>query len=135
MRMGPMFARGHHRGRGHHHGFRACPRRIARFIEPCLLLLLREEASHGYQLADGLQRFGFASDGLDVSVVYRALRAMEREGWVTSDWDTSGAGAPRRVYRLTTAGKAYLDEWMEDLRRTRDELDQLLAVYDGEAAA
>ena len=35
----------------------ACPRRIARFMEPCLLLSLRGDASHGYNLIEELDRF------------------------------------------------------------------------------
>ena len=29
------------------------------FLRPCLLLLLREQAAHGYQLLDRLRAFGF----------------------------------------------------------------------------
>ncbi len=109
----------------------ACPRRIARFIEPCLLVLLREGASHGYTLVDGLRRFGFVEGSIDPSIVYRTLREMEQEGLVISEWDTTGSGPPRRVYQVTPAGEEYLQWWIEDLRRTREELDRFLAIYEG----
>ena len=107
----------------------ACPRRIARFLEPCLLLLLREDANHGYNLLDALQGFGFAKGKIDASVVYRVLREMEQAGWVKSEWDTAGSGPPRRVYQVTSGGEEYLRWWMEDLRRTRDEINDLIAAY------
>lgn len=107
----------------------ACPRRISRFLEPCILLLLREDASHGYTLLDALHRFGFGEVPLDPSIVYRMLREMEQGGWVTSAWDTSGSGPPRRIYRVTTDGEAYLRWWIEDLQHTRNELDRFLALY------
>ena len=107
----------------------ACPRRIARFLEPCLLLLLQEDANHGYNLLDALQSFGFVRDSVDASVVYRVLREMEQAGWVTSEWDTAGSGPPRRVYQATVAGEEYLRQWIDDLRRTRDELDSFIATY------
>jgi PadR family transcriptional regulator, regulatory protein PadR len=107
----------------------ACPRRIARFLEPCLLLLLREDANYGYNLLDALQGFGFAKDSIDASVLYRVLREMEQAGWVSSEWDTAGSGPSRRVYRVTHDGEEYLGWWIEDLRRTRDEIDDLITAY------
>jgi PadR family transcriptional regulator len=107
----------------------ACPRRIARFLEPCLLLLLRGDASHGYNLTEELARFGFLPGTLDSSVVYRLLREMEADGWVISAWDTAGSGPPRRVYRVTHDGEEYLAAWINDLRCTRDEIDQFIETY------
>ena len=108
----------------------ACPRRISRFLEPCLLLLLRDDASHGYNLVEGLREFGFAEGLMDISVVYRVLREMEQAGWVTSEWDTAGSGPPRRVYHVTEDGEEYLSWWITDLRQTRDEIDRFVAMYD-----
>jgi PadR family transcriptional regulator, regulatory protein PadR len=116
-------------GRGAGLGGGACPRRISRFLEPCLLLLLGRDASHGYNLLEGLARFGFASGSIDASVVYRVLREMEKAGWVSSQWNTSGSGAPRRVYSVTPDGEEYLAAWIHDLRCTRDEIDQFIDAY------
>ena len=117
------------RGRGAGFGGGACPRRINRFLEPCLLLLLRGDANHGYNLLDALARFGFAPGTVDASVVYRILREMEDVGRVNSQWDTTGSGAPRRVYRVTAEGEAHLAAWINDLRCTRDEIDHFIETY------
>lgn len=116
-------------GRGGGLGGGACPRRISRFLEPCLLLLLRGDASHGYNLLDALSQFGFTPGAVDTSVVYRVLREMEEAGWVSSQWDTSSSGPPRRVYTVTPNGGAYLVTWINDLRCTRDEIDQFIDAY------
>lgn len=107
----------------------ACPRRISRFLEPCLLLLLRGDATHGYNLLEALRQFGFAPGMVDASVVYRILREMEDAGWVSSQWDTAGSGPPRRVYTVTSDGEEYLAAWINDLRSTRDEIDQFIETY------
>ena len=65
------------------------------FLRPCLLLLLREQAAHGYQLLDRLRAFGF--EGSDPGGLYRALRKLEGEGLVQSAWQPSGAGPDRRI--------------------------------------
>lgn len=116
-------------GRGMALGGGACPRHISRFLEPCLLLLLREDATHGYNLLEALHQFGFAPGTVDASVVYRILREMEDAGWVSSQWDTAGSGPPRRVYTVTPDGEAYLAAWIHDLRSTRDEIDQFIETY------
>jgi PadR family transcriptional regulator PadR len=111
-------------------GREAYPRHVHRFVEPCLLLLLHRDQTHGYDLLEGIKEFGFAENPVDASVVYRTLRAMEEAGLVTSTWDTTGTGPPRRVYRITAEGDRYLAWWVADLRETDLVLHRFLAAYD-----
>jgi PadR family transcriptional regulator, regulatory protein PadR len=111
-------------------GGEACPRRIHRFLEPCLLLLLHCNESHGYELLEGLGPFGFDQNPVDSSTVYRFLREMEERGLVTSRWDTGGAGPARRLYRLTEDGDHYLAWWVDDLRETDRVLHYFMKTYD-----
>ena len=97
------------------------------FLRPCLLLLLREQPTHGYELIERLQAFGFSGD--DPGGVYRALRALEREGWVRSGWEQSDAGPHRRIYELTRAGMEHLHADAKGLASTRDALDVFLSRY------
>ena len=99
---------------------------IARLIEPCLLTLLSDGSSHGYDLIASLGRFGLDPELLDSGLVYRALRDMEMSGWVKSDWQVGESGPPRRVYNLTPAGTEALTAWREELDRTHDFLHRLL---------
>jgi PadR family transcriptional regulator, regulatory protein PadR len=115
--------RGHGRGRGRR-------QRVMSFLQPCLLLMLTRGDAHGYRLLDDLAEFGFNPDRFDPSLVYRALREMEEGGWVTSCWDTESQGPRRRVYQITQEGKNYLQVWVVDLRRTRQEIDTLIAAYE-----
>lgn len=117
------------RGRGGGHGRRRRGRRVRGFLKPCLLVSLTEGEGHGYNLLDRLNKFGFDSELLDPSLVYRALRDMEEAGWVMSHWDDNSQGPRRRVYQISPDGEAHLTEWVSDLRRTRDEINDLLHVY------
>lgn len=100
------------------------------FIQPCLLLMLHRGKAHGYNLFSGLGEFGFVADQLDPSLVYRALRDMEDSGLVTSEWDDDSLGPQRRMYRITQEGESGLTEWISDLRRTRQEIETLIAAYE-----
>lgn len=111
-------------------GAEACPRRINRFLEPCLLLLLHRDEGHGYELLEGLKEFGFGQNPVDSSTVYRKLRRLENRGFVTSRWDTGGAGPARRLYQITEEGDRYLALWVDDLRETDRVLHHFLRTYD-----
>jgi PadR family transcriptional regulator PadR len=108
----------------------ACPRRIDRFLESCLLLLLHCNESHGYELLEGLKRFGFEQNPVDLSTVYRMLRSLEERGFVTSRWETEGGGPARRLYHITEEGDLYLGWWVDDLRETDQVLHTFLETYD-----
>ena len=117
------------RWRGGQQG-KACARRIQRFLEPCLILLLRCNESHGYELLEGLRQFGFDENPVDSSTVYRILRDLEGQGLVTSRWDTDSAGPARRLYRITEEGDRFLAWWVDDLRETDRVLHHFLETYD-----
>ena len=111
------------RGRGRGRG-----RRAVRMLEPVLLLLLHHGPAHGYTFLEQLGEFGL--EGLNPSVVYRALRDMEERGWVTSTWDDEQTqGPPRRVYSITTQGDEVLALWAQDLEESKRRIDHLLKAY------
>ena len=98
-----------------------------RFLRPCLLLLLREQPAHGYDLLDRLRPFGFSRD--DPGGLYRALRALERKGFVRSAWEPSHRGPERRIYELTRAGKEELHRHAKALADVRDTVDVFVSRY------
>ena len=98
------------------------------FLRPGLLTLLRRDSGHGYNLLQGLEELGIDTEGMDPSVVYRALRDMEEEGLVNSRWGEESLGPRRRVYSLTGDGDDVVSAWVEDLEKTRTEIDRLLSA-------
>jgi PadR family transcriptional regulator, regulatory protein PadR len=102
-----------------------------RFTEPALLLLLREQPAHGYDLVAGLEALA-PGERIHLGNLYRALRALEREGLVSSRWDAEAPGAAKRVYELTESGHRLLDEWVEALRGARARIDGFLTRYEQE---
>lgn len=100
-----------------------------RFLQSCLLVLLHREPGYGYSLMDGMKEFGFDTDGMDISILYRALRNLEAEGLVRDSWDDASLGPQRRVYHLTPLGEEVLGEWIEDLGRRKAEIEAVVAAY------
>lgn len=98
------------------------------YIRPCLLLLVREQPSHGYDLFERLDGLGMRR--MDPGGLYRALRAMEQEGLVGSRWEPSEAGPPRRTYHLTEEGEDWLHAWAGTLRETQRIVGAFLTRYE-----
>ncbi len=110
-------------------GGRGCYRRMGQFLDPALLLLLEQSPSHGYTLLNRMAEFGL--EFLAPTVIYRARREMEDQGWITSTWDEEETqGPPRRVYALAPAGHAVLACCVAQLQGTQQVLEYLLALHD-----
>jgi PadR family transcriptional regulator PadR len=91
--------------------------RVERFVEPSLLLLLRERPLHGYELIERLPEV--AGEGrIDVGNLYRLLRSLELPG------------PAKRTYELTDEGRRLLDRWAEALREAQTDLQGFLDRYD-----
>jgi PadR family transcriptional regulator PadR len=93
------------------------------YLRPCLLLLLAEGTSHGYELLDQIGALGM--DRVDPGGLYRCLRAMDEEGLVRSTWEPSASGPARRTYELTEEGR----EWLHLVAGSLAEVARSLATY------
>ena len=99
------------------------------WLVPYLLLMLRDWSSYGYDLMKRLAALGFAT--LNPGTLYRVLRQMEKDGMVTSMWDTSRGGPARRIYAITEAGKTYLNFWASSLEQYQKMMDTFFELYSG----
>jgi PadR family transcriptional regulator len=102
------------------------------WLVPLLLLLLRQWSSYGYELMEKMSTFGLAA--LNPGTCYRTLRQMERDGMVSSHWDTSEGGPARRVYSITGVGEAYLNRWSRSLDQYQGMMETFFRIYTGQPA-
>lgn len=93
------------------------------YLRPCLLLLLAEGTSHGYELLEQVAALGM--DRVDPGGLYRCLRAMDEEGLVRSSWEPSATGPARRTYTLTDEGQ----EWLHVVAGSLHDLSRSLSSY------
>ena len=119
---------------------------LYRFVEPVLLFLLKSTGgSYGYELVSMLPGLAFTDSEIEPAALYRTLRQMEKNGCVTSEWDTHHGGPARRVYSLTPRGEEHLNEWLGVLEHMSGAMQRLVgkarresvehrAVAQGEAA-
>jgi poly-beta-hydroxybutyrate-responsive repressor len=107
-----------------------CPSgRTPRFLEPSILLLLRQKPSYGYELIMNLKKGTFLETNPDAGVVYKILRKLEVNGFIKSSWITKERGPAKRIYTITAKGKKLLDAWSKSIFKKRDILNRFLFHY------
>jgi len=99
---------------------------MGRLLVPAMLLLLAEESSHGYELADRYQQLGLTEAESDVGAIYRTLKAMEKDGFVKFSWETHSQGPAKKVYSITPAGLELLLKWAQEIGDRKRKLDRFL---------
>src|SRR5881398_3956699 len=122
----PRRVRSRHQTRPGHWQVRA---RVERFVEPSLLLLLRERPLHGYELIERLPEV-VGEARVDVGNLYRLLRSLEAEGVVSSEWSADLPGPAKRTYELTAEGRRLLDRWAEALGEAQATIGKFLKRYE-----
>jgi len=98
------------------------------FVEPALLAALSVSEGHGYDLARAIEEMTSGEVVPDAGGLYRILRRLEQDGFVTSEWQEGDSGPQRRSYRITADGRALLAHWMVHLEERRRTLDVLIDV-------
>lgn len=99
-------------------------------LEASLLMLLSSNSAHGYQLINELESFGFDSETINTSAIYRQLRSMESKGLISSDWQASEVGPSKRTYQITDGGRNTLIERIEHLKQRKDQINILIENYE-----
>ena len=99
------------------------------YLMAWLLVMLKDLNLHGYEIMKALkENFAVVSDP---GTVYRALRQLERDGYITSWWDPKEQGPARRIYTLTDGGRDALGLWSAALEQYRTNLDAFFSLYTG----
>ena len=101
-----------------------------RYIQPSLLLALKHKPSYGYELIQEIGGFGFVDGPAPPGMIYRHLRDMEENGWVTSKWHTEDAGPAKRIYQLTKEGREILSFWIGYMEQQVKKLTHFIAMYE-----
>ena len=95
-------------------------------LELIVLHLLGPGEAYGYEIVTKLTRETGGALEVTDGTLYPVLYRLERAGFVTVRWDTSGRGVPRKYYRLTEAGRAELSALTADWFAFADAMARLL---------
>jgi PadR family transcriptional regulator PadR len=90
----------------------------------CLLALIAEETSYGYEMASKLQARGLelVSEGS----IYPLLSRLQKRGYVDSYLVESPGGPPRKYDRIKPSGTERLQRWAGEWSRVSDGVGEIL---------
>lgn len=93
-------------------------------LDMCLLSIIEDEASYGYEMVSKLQERGLdlASEGS----IYPLLSRLQKQGMIEGYLVQSTEGPARKYYRMTDDGRETLDEWRREWHLFRDSVDEVL---------
>ena len=100
-----------------------------RYIQPSILLALKQKASYGYELIQDICRFGFVEGAAPPGMIYRHLRDLEQNGLVSSEWQTDESGPAKRIYNITSDGLEILEVWIHHMAGQVEKLNNFIAIY------
>ena len=87
-------------------------------LELCVLRVLRDDASYGYEIVTTLAAFGPLA--ANENTVYPLLRRLKTDGHLETFAVESPSGPPRQYYRITERGRQRLaaleSEWTDMAR-------------------
>jgi PadR family transcriptional regulator, regulatory protein PadR len=97
-------------------------------LDMCLLSIIDEEASYGYEMVKKLEDRGLnlTSDGS----VYPLLSRLQKQGMIEGYLVQSSEGPARKYYRMSKQGSRTLEQWRRDWAGFRDSVDAVLNGID-----
>lgn len=93
-------------------------------LDMCLLAVIQEDPSYGYEMVRKLRGRGLelAGDGS----IYPLLSRLQKQGMIEGYLVQSSEGPARKYYRMSKRGTAALEQWRQDWEQFRASVDTVL---------
>ena len=95
-------------------------------LDLLILKTLSLAPMHGWGISQRIQQISKGVLEVNQGSLYPALQRLEKDGLITSDWDTTDNNRRARYYRLTASGRRALGVELETWRRFAASLEAVL---------
>ena len=92
-----------------------------------ILRSLLREPMHGYALVQHIKQRSKDFLQVEEGSLYPALQRLLREGLLKAEWENSASNRRVRTYRVTPAGKKYLEREMSSFERMVEAITMVLS--------
>lgn len=92
-------------------------------LEGCILQILSEEVTYGYEIVAKLTEYGFTD--VKEGTIYPLLVRLEKKKYIESEFRPSPLGPSRKYYILTEDGRTYLEEFIECWNQVSDAMNHI----------
>ncbi len=94
-------------------------------IPTIILAVVSEAPLHGLAIAREINQRSSNALHLKQGTLYPALHALERDGWITGEWEIPEGERPRKIYTLTLAGGVELERRMQAWNKFAEAMDSI----------
>ena len=98
------------------------------YTDTIILRQLSRGDSYGYQINKNVTALSGGQFELKEATLYTAFRRLETAGLIRSYWGNENAGARRRYYAISDAGRDKLNADLDNWKDTKAQIDLLLEV-------
>ncbi len=75
---------------------------------PIILSVLSKKESYGYEIIQRIKELSNGQIEWGEGTIYPVLHKLEKKGYITSSWKTSGSGRKRKYYSINIKGEQKL---------------------------
>jgi PadR family transcriptional regulator len=104
----------------------APPELLKGTLDMLILKVVALGSSHGYAIAQRLQRISKDYFQVHQGSLYPALHRLEDRGWLQAEWKDTDTGREAKFYALTKKGRKQLDEEVLNWERMSDAISLIL---------
>jgi PadR family transcriptional regulator PadR len=97
-------------------------------LDLLILKTLALEPMHGWGISQRIQQISRDVLQVNQGSLYPALRRLQQQGWITSEWGVSENNRRARFYRLTSDGRGQLEAETENWERMSTAIGRILAA-------
>ena len=95
-------------------------------LDLLILKVLALGPLHGYAVAQRLQQISRDVVRVTQGTLYPALHRLEHRSFLAAEWRMSDTGREAKFYRLTRAGRAYMDREHASWQRLTEAIGMIL---------
>lgn len=93
-------------------------------LEGCVLGVISEGETYGYEILQALENFGF--DNIGEGTLYPVLTRLDKNGYIICRKAKSPMGPIRKYYSISDAGRGYYAAFKESYRKVTRCADAVL---------
>jgi PadR family transcriptional regulator PadR len=101
-------------------------------IDTIILNLLLEKDMYGYELASIIKSRSNFLFNIKEATLYSVLQRLEKKSLITSYLGEKSHGRKRRYYQITSFGKAYLKEMINEWITLKEIMHKMLGDHENE---
>ena len=95
-------------------------------LEGCILKILSDETTYGYEIVAKLQEYGFVD--IKEGTIYPLLVRLEKKQIISSEFRPSPLGPSRKYYSITDEGTEYLKQFKSHWKQVASAINKIFEM-------